>query len=82
MGGNPPGHRPGDKVTVLYLADNPRQEAIVDRGIWGNWAIPGFIFSVAAFLVWLMVFTLRSGTPLKTPPGAGSLLKNAPQGQA
>jgi hypothetical protein len=82
VGSNPPGHRRGDQVTVLYLADNPQQEAMVDRGIWWNWAIPAIIFSVAAFLVWVMVFTLRSGTPLGTPAAASSLLKNASQGQA
>jgi hypothetical protein len=62
VGSNPPGHRPGDKVSVLYLADDPRQEAIIDRGIW-NWAIPGTILAIAAFLLWLMVFLLRSGAP-------------------
>jgi hypothetical protein len=75
VGSNPPSRRPGDKVTVLYLADNPRQEAIIDRGIW-NWAIPGIIFSVAVFLVWLMVFIRRSGTPLGPRPVAGDLLKS------
>jgi len=60
---------------VLYLADNPRQEAIIDRGIW-NWAIPGIIFSVAVFLVWLMVFIRRSGTPPGPRPVAGGLLKS------
>ncbi len=82
VGSNPPGHRPGDKVTVLYLADNPRQEAIVDRGIWLNWGIPGIIILVAAFLVWLLVVTLRSGRPLNTRQVAGSLLKNPSQSQA
>jgi hypothetical protein len=76
VGSNPPSRRPGDTVTVLYLADNPRQEAIIDRGIGLNWAIPGIIFSVAMFLVWLIVFILRSGTPLGPRPVAGGLLKS------
>jgi len=79
VGSNPPGHQPGDRVTVLYLADNPRQEAIIDRGIWWNWGIPGIIILVAAFLLWLLVVTLRSGTPLRTTPVAGSLPQGAPQ---
>jgi hypothetical protein len=82
VGSNPPSRRPGDTVTVLYLADNPRQEAIIDRGIWLNWAIPGIIFSVAVFLVWLMVFVLRSGTPLGLQPVANGLLKSPSQSQA
>ena len=56
--------------------------AIIDRGIWGNWGIPGIIISVAAFLVWLLVTTLRSGTPLNAGPVAGDLLKNTSQNQA
>ncbi|MDP9128297.1 MAG: DUF3592 domain-containing protein, partial [Pseudomonadota bacterium] len=35
-GGNPPLHRVGDAVTVLYLADRPERSAIIDRGPW-NW---------------------------------------------
>jgi hypothetical protein len=60
VGSNPPGHRPGDKVTVLYLADNPLKEAIIDRGIWWNWAIPAIIFLSSLFLVWILVAMLRS----------------------
>jgi hypothetical protein len=33
-GSNPPGHRPSDKVTVHYLADNLSMEPVIDRGIW------------------------------------------------
>jgi hypothetical protein len=76
VGSNPPSRRPGDNVTVLYLADNPRQEAIIDRGIWLNWAIPGIIFSAAVFLVWLMVFILRSSTSLGPRPVASGLVKS------
>ena len=59
FGSNPPSHRPGDKVTVLYLPDNPRQEAIIDRGIWLNWAIPGIIFLSAAFIVSIFICMRR-----------------------
>jgi hypothetical protein len=66
VGSNPPGHRPGDKVSVLYLADDPRQAAIIDRGIW-NWAIPGIILAIAASLLWLTIFLLRGGAPRAKP---------------
>jgi hypothetical protein len=66
VGSNPPSHRPGDRVSVLYLASDPRQQAIIDRGIW-NWAIPGIILAIAAFLAWLTVFLMRSGAPRPNP---------------
>jgi hypothetical protein len=68
-------------VTVLYLADNP-QEAMVDRGIWWNWAIPGIMVLSAAFLVWLLIAILRGGTPLTSRPAAGSPLKTPSQSRA
>ena len=55
VGSNPPGHRPGDKVNVLYLADRPRQEAIIDRGRVWNWMTPGIVFSCAVLVVGLMI---------------------------
>jgi hypothetical protein len=58
VGSNPPSHRPGDKVTVLYLANDPQRQAIIDRGFWWNWAIPGIVFLSAAFVV-LLVFGMR-----------------------
>jgi hypothetical protein len=69
IGSNPPSHRPGDKVIVLYLADSPQRDAIIDRGIWGNWAIPAILVLAAAFLVWLLIFVLRSGAA-QIPSGA------------
>jgi Protein of unknown function (DUF3592) len=66
LGSNPPSHRRGDKVIVLYLADNPQQGAIIDRGVWGNWAIPALLFLAAAFVLWLLVIMLRGGTLRKT----------------
>ena len=64
VGSNPPSHRPGDKVTVLYLPGNPQQDAIIDRGIWWNSAIPGIVLT-AAFVVWLTVGMLRKSTGRK-----------------
>jgi hypothetical protein len=61
VGSNPPSYRRGDKVTVLYLADNPQQEAMIDRGFWGNWAIPAILFLAAAIVICLLVLMLRGG---------------------
>jgi hypothetical protein len=55
VGSNPPSHRPGDKVTVLYLPKNPQLEAIIDRGIWWNRAILGVVFLIAAFVVLILI---------------------------
>ena len=64
VGSNPPSHRPGDKVTVLYLP-NSRQEAIIDRGVWWNWAIPGIVFLSAVFIVLILIGMLRTGMTRK-----------------
>ena len=66
VGSSPPSHRLGDKVTVLYLPGSPQQDAIIDRGIWWNWAIPAIVFLTAAFIVWLMVGMLRKSTVQKS----------------
>jgi len=58
VGTNPPSHRTGDKVTVLYLPGDPQRQAIIDRGFLLNWAIPGIVFLFAAGLAMLCV-TLR-----------------------
>jgi hypothetical protein len=81
VGSNPPSHRPGDKVTVLYLADDPR-EAIVDRGLGWNWAIPGIMVLSAAFLLWLLIAILRAGPPASARPAAGSLPETPSQSRA
>jgi hypothetical protein len=65
LGSNPPIYRPGDKVTVLYLADTPRQDVIIDRGAFWNWAIPGFILFFAAALGGILVLLLRNRTTAK-----------------
>jgi hypothetical protein len=58
VGTNPPSHRAGDKVTVLYLPGDPQRQAIIDRGMLVNWLIPAVIFLFAAGLAMLCI-TLR-----------------------
>ncbi len=48
---------------MLYLADQPQRDAIIDRGLFWNWAIPGFLFLGAIFVGWLTVAMLRGGSP-------------------
>jgi Protein of unknown function (DUF3592) len=62
FGSNPPSHRSGDKVTVMYLADNPKREAMIDRGRWRNWAMPAILLFGAGFVAWIRAAMLRSGT--------------------
>ena len=71
IGSNPPSHRAGDKVTVLYLADNPQRDAIIDRGILGNWAIPAILVLVAACVVGLLIAVRRGGAVVATAAGGG-----------
>jgi len=75
VGSNPPGYRPGDRVTVLYNADDPRGDAIVDRGPFWNWAIPGLLLVAAALLGGLFAFLIasrRSGAAGTTTPVAAN----------
>ena len=62
IGSSPPTRRPGDKVTVLYLAGNPERDAIIDRGRWWNWAIPAILSFAAAFVALIGIALLRNGT--------------------
>lgn len=61
VGSNPPGRHPGDRVTVLYLASDPRYSAILDRGRLWNWALPGIIFVAAFVVAGIVIVMLRSG---------------------
>ena len=79
IGSNPPSYRAGDKVTVLYLADNPSQEAIIDRGLFWNWAIPAFLVVGAVLLLCLLLFMLRTG---RQQPGRSPLAPSAAHGSA
>jgi uncharacterized protein DUF3592 len=63
IGSNPPSYRAGDKVTVLYLADTPNRNAMIDRGLFWNWAIPVGIFIAAIVVLAILAGILRtSGT--------------------
>lgn len=62
IGSNPPSHHAGDTVTVLYLADAPRGNAMIDRGPFWNWAIPVGIFVAALVLAGIFILVLRGGT--------------------
>lgn len=68
IGSNPPSYRPGDKVTVLYSADNPR-DVVIDRGAFWNWAIPAVLLVASLLLGWVAVWIRRSGTSPGTPTG-------------
>jgi hypothetical protein len=66
VGTNPPSHRAGDKVTVLYLPGDPQRQAIIDRGFVLNWAIPGIVFLFAAGLAVLCIAMRRQMKPAVT----------------
>ncbi len=59
VGTNPPMHRAGDKVTVLYLPGDPQRQAIIDRGLLLNWLIPAILFLFGAGLVMLSIVLRR-----------------------
>jgi uncharacterized protein DUF3592 len=62
IGSNPPSYHAGDTVTVLYLADTPRGNAMIDRGLFWNWVIPVGIFVAALVLAGIFFAILRGGT--------------------
>jgi hypothetical protein len=61
IGSNPPSYHSGDKVTVLYLAEAPRGNAMIDRGPFRNWVIPVGIFLAAIIMIAVLVAVLRTG---------------------
>lgn len=73
FGSNPPSHRVGEKVTVLYLPDN-LSKAIIDRGMFWNWSIPAILFLFFACVVGIVVWVLRvpQYPPAARLPGKGS----------
>jgi hypothetical protein len=70
IGSNPPRYRVGDKVTVLYLPDSSRPQAIIDRGPFWNWVIPAALGAAALVALWLFFF-LRRAVPQATAKGVG-----------
>ena len=52
-------HDVGDQLNVLYQPSNPN-DAMVDRGLW-NWALPGGLALLAAFMFWAGGGMLRQG---------------------
>ena len=63
IGSNPPRYRAGDKVTVLYLADSPRTQVMIDRGPFWNWSLPAVLGAAALALFWLWSFLRRAVSP-------------------
>jgi hypothetical protein len=63
VGSNPPSYRRGDQVTVLYLADDPQRSAMIDRGVYRNWAIPVIIFLFAGIALLILVSLWRARRP-------------------
>jgi hypothetical protein len=82
FGSNPPVYRAGDKVTVLYLAESPQRNAMIDRGLLLNWAIPALLFAFAALLVGIMLAVLRNKASEKSRGPVDALLSNPSQSQA
>ena len=70
IGTNPPSFRPGDKVTVLYLAEDPRMQAMIDRGRFWNSALPLALALAGILLLWLFVILRR--TRRNSPLSLGS----------
>jgi hypothetical protein len=68
IGSNPPSYRPGDRVTVLYRADDPR-DVIIDRGAFWNWAIPAVLLMGSVLLGLLALWIRRSGRGTGTSTG-------------
>ena len=63
-------------MTVLYLAADPRNEAIIDRGVFWNWAISGLLLLGALLLLGFFLAMLRTGWNAK----ASSLAPTAARG--
>jgi Protein of unknown function (DUF3592) len=78
VGSNPPSYRPGDKVTVLYLAGDPQQDVIIDRGLFWNWAIPAIIFLAAAFVALILIGIRRFNTPNRLASRGSTLVSANP----
>jgi hypothetical protein len=80
VGSNLPSHRPGDKVTVLYLPGNQQQDAIIDRGIWWNWAIPACFYLPHLFCSSSSACCGKARFKKSSVPGRMPLSANSPTG--
>ena len=70
VGSNPPSHRAGDTVTVLYLPGDAQRSATVDRGVW-NWIGPVAAGAFGLLLVTLAVRGWRR--PRQSSPSQAAL---------
>ena len=72
VGSNPPSHRIGEVVPVLYRPANPA-ESRIDHGIW-NLLLPLLIGGAGALMtlsgVWIMAHGIRRGHSLASAPGS------------
>lgn len=55
---NPPMYDTGEKVTVLYLENSPKNSAIIDHGFW-NWILPGVLGAIGFLFFFLGLRLLR-----------------------
>ena len=58
FGSSSPSEQAGDKVPVLYLADEP-SEAIMDKG-WLNWFAPGLLSIIGIFFTLIGIRIIKS----------------------
>lgn len=48
-GSNPPSYKVGDQVDVLYDPNDPKDNAMIDAGLW-NWLLPSILALVGGFM--------------------------------
>jgi len=60
-GSNPPSHRVGERVAVLYLSESPAGSATIDRGVW-NWALPAGLGAFGILLI-VVAWRMRTASP-------------------
>lgn len=56
-GSSHPTFKKGDRVTVVYMPDNPH-DAIVDQGLW-NWLLSGCLGLGALLMIWGAFYNLK-----------------------
>ena len=50
------------EVTVLYSADDPRGSAMIDLGLFLNWAIPALTLLAGLFATGMTILRMRGGS--------------------